>query len=113
MLGYQVIATIITNGSSITSNTLYTLGSIFLPHGVWNIFGQVSYKCSSASALPSLTYNGFGLANNTTTFGNYKVENYSSQSRSTAYRSCSGVIRILESPRLRVISIEPSAVSTI
>ena len=80
MLGYQVIGTIITNATAITSNTLYTLGTIFLPHGVWNIFGQVSYKCSSASASPSISYNGFGLANNTTTFGNYKVENYQSQS---------------------------------
>jgi hypothetical protein len=55
MLGYQVIGTIITNGTAITSNTLYTLGTIFLPHGVWNIFGQVSFKCSSASALDCLT----------------------------------------------------------
>ena len=40
----------------------------------------MSYKCSSASASPSITYNGFGLANNTSTFGNYKVKNYQSQS---------------------------------
>ena len=74
MLGYQVIGTIITNGTAIISNTLYTLGTIFLPHGVWNIFGQVSFKCSSASASPSITYNGFGLSNNTTGFENYKIE---------------------------------------
>ena len=41
MLGYQVIGTIISNATAITSNQLYTLSTIFLPHGVWNIFGQV------------------------------------------------------------------------
>ena len=94
MLGYQVIGTIISNATAITSNTLYTLGTIFLPHGVWNIFGQVSYKCSSASASPSITYNGFGLANNTTTFGNYKIENYSSQSVATNNTYSDQIVRI-------------------
>ena len=69
------------NGSSITSNTLYTLGTIFLPHGVWNIFGQVGYRCSAISASPaSISYNAFGIANNSTTYGNYKVENNQTQS---------------------------------
>jgi hypothetical protein len=94
MLGYQVIGTIITNGSIITSNSLYTLGTIFLPHGVWNIFGQVSFKCSSASASPSITYNGFGLSNNTTGFGNYKIENYSSQSVATNNTYSDQIVRI-------------------
>ena len=83
MLGYQVIGTIISNATAITSNTLYTLSSIFLPHGVWSIMGQIGFKCSGVSASPSISYNGFGLANNTTTFGNYKIENYSSQSVAT------------------------------
>ena len=43
--------------------------------------GQIGFKCSGVSASPaSISYNAFGLANNTTTFGNYKIENYSSQS---------------------------------
>ena len=94
MLGYQVIGTIISNGTAITSNTLYTLSSIFLPHEVWTIMGQVSYKCSSASASPSISYNGFGLANNTTTFGNYKIENYSSQSVATNNNYSDQIVRI-------------------
>ena len=94
MLGYQVIGTIITNGTAITSNTLYTLGTIFLPHGVWSVFGQVSFKCSSASASPSITYNGFGLSNNTTGFGNYKIENYSSQSVATNNTYSDQIVRI-------------------
>ena len=94
MLGYQVIGTIITNGTAITSNTLYTLGTIFLPHGVWNIFGQVSFKCSSTSASPLITYNGFGLSNNTTGFGNYKIENYSSQSVATNNTYSDQIVRI-------------------
>ena len=81
MLGNQVIGTIIINATAITSNTLYTLSTIFLPHGVWNIFGQVSYKCSAISASPaSISYNAFGIANNTTSYGNYNIENYQSQS---------------------------------
>ena len=59
---------------------MYTLSTISLPHGVWNVFGQIAYKCSSASSSPLISYNGFGIANNTTTFGNYRIENYSSQS---------------------------------
>ena len=94
MLGYQVVASIITNATAITSNTLYTLGTIFLPHGVWNIFGQVSYKCSSTSVSPLITYNGFGLSNNTTGFGNYKVENYSSQSVATNNTYSDQIVRI-------------------
>jgi len=94
MLGYQVIGTIITNGTVITSNALYTLGTIFLPHGVWSIFGQVSFKCSSTSASPLITYNGFGLSSNTTGFGNYKIENYSSQSVATNNTYSDQIVRI-------------------
>ena len=74
-LGYQIIGTIIGNGTSITSGTIYTLSTITLTHGVWNVFGQIAYKCSSASASPLISSNGFGIANNTTTFGNYRIEN--------------------------------------
>ena len=94
MLGYQVIGTIITNATTITSNTLYTLGTIFLPHGVWSIMGQIGFKCSGVSASPSISYNCFGLANNTTTFGNYKVENYSSQSVATNNTYSDQIVRI-------------------
>ena len=56
--------------------------------------GQVSYKCSSASASPLITYNGFGIANNTTSFGNYKFENYSSQSVATNNTYSDQIVRI-------------------
>ena len=94
MLGYQVIGTIITNGTAITPNTLYTLSTIFLPHGVWSIMGQIGFKCSGISASPLITYNGFGLAINITTFGNYKVENYSSQSVATNNTYSDQIVRI-------------------
>jgi len=70
------------------------LSTISLTHGVWNVFGQIAYKCSSASASPLISYNGFGLANNTTTFGNYRIENYSSQSVSTNNTYADQIVRI-------------------
>ena len=78
-LGYQIIGSIISNGTSISSGVTYSLSTISLTHGVWNVFGQIAYKCSSVTGTASISYNGFGIANNTTTFGNYRIENYSSQ----------------------------------
>ena len=70
-----------TDNTSITSNTLYIASAINLSAGVWNICGQISYKCNSITGSnPLITYEGFALNNLTTTFGTYRKENYSSQS---------------------------------
>ena len=70
-----------TDNTNITSNTLYVASVINLSAEVWNICGQVSYKCSAVTGSnPLITYNGFSLNNLTTTFGTYKIENYSTQS---------------------------------
>ena len=73
---------------------MYTLSTISLPHGVWNVFGQIAYKCSSVNGSGSISYNGFGIANNTTTFGNYRIENYSTQSVSTNNTYADQIVRI-------------------
>ena len=79
-LGYQVFGSFVDN-TSITSNTLYIASVINLSAGVWNIFCQISFKCTSITGTNSLiTYEGFLLNNITTTFGTYRKENYSSQS---------------------------------
>ena len=73
---------------------MYTLSTISLPHGVFNIFGQIAFKCASVSGSASISYNGFGLANNTTTFGNYRIENYSSQSVAVNNTYADQIVRI-------------------
>ena len=73
---------------------MYTLSTISLAHGVWNVFGQIAYKCSSVSGTASISYNGFGLANNTTTFGNYRIENYSSQTVAVNNTYADQIVRI-------------------
>ena len=79
-LGYQIIGTIINNNTNITSNTLYDVSSISITHGVWPIFGQVSYKCTSITGSnPLIFYNVFGVGLSTTGYGNYRVESYSTQ----------------------------------
>jgi len=79
-LGYQVFGTFVDN-TNITSNTLYISSVINLSAGVWNICGQISFKCTSITgANPLITYEGFSLNNITTTFSAYRKENYSSQS---------------------------------
>ena len=78
MLGYQVIGSIIADATSITSGTTFTVSSISLPHGVWNIFSQVGWKCSSKSAGATMTYNGFSLSNSSS-FGIFVIENYNNQ----------------------------------
>jgi len=81
MLGYQIIGTIINNNTNITSNTLYIASVINLSAGVWNILGEISFKCTSITGSnPLITYEGFSLNNITTTFGTYRKENCSSQS---------------------------------
>ena len=78
-LGYQIIGTII-NNTNIKSNTLYNVSSINITHGVWSIFGQVPYKCSSITGSnPLISYNVFGIGLSTTGYGNYRVESYSTQ----------------------------------
>ena len=80
-LGYQIIGTIFNNNTNITSNTLYNVSSISITHGVWSIFGQVSYKCTSITGSnPMIFYNVFGVGLSTTGYGNYRVESYSTQS---------------------------------
>jgi hypothetical protein len=80
-LGYQIIGTIINNNTNITSNTLYNVSSISITHGVWSIFGQVSYKCTSITGSnPLIFYNVFGIGLSTTGYGNYRIESYSTQS---------------------------------
>ena len=93
-LGYQIIGTIITNGTSITSGVTYNLSTISLTHGVWNVFGQIAYKCLSVTGTASISYNGFGIANNTTTFGNYRIENYSSQTVAVNNTYADQIVRI-------------------
>ena len=69
------------NYTNITSNTLYDVSSINITHGVWSLFGQVSYKCNSITGSnPLISYNVFGIGLSTTGYGNYRVESYSTQS---------------------------------
>ena len=69
------------DNTNITSNTLYIASVINLSAGVWNICGQISYKCNSITGSnPLITYEGVSLNNIITTFGAYRKENYSSQS---------------------------------
>ena len=81
-LGYQIIGINIDNNTNIPNNTLYTVSSLStLTPGVWSIFSQISYKCSSITGSnPLITYNGFGISVNNSSFGNYRVESYSTQS---------------------------------
>ena len=79
-MGYQVFGSFVDN-TNITSNTLHIASVINLSAGVWNIFGQISFKCTSITGTnPLITYEGFSLNNITTTFGTYRKENYSTQS---------------------------------
>ena len=77
-IGYQVFGTIISDNTTLISGNTYVVSVINLSAGVWSIFGQVSYKCSSIDGtIPLITYNGFSLNNSTTNFGTYRIENYS------------------------------------
>ena len=59
---------------------------VFLVRCVINVLQQVLHH--------QITYNCFGLSNNLTTFGNYKVENYSSQSVATNNTYSDQIVRI-------------------
>ena len=79
-LGYQIIGTIINNNTNITSNNMYTVSSINIVPGVWSIFGQISYKVDTITGSnPLIFYNGFGISVTNNTFGNYRIESYSTQ----------------------------------
>ena len=59
---------------------MYTVSSINIVPGVWSIFGQISYKVASITGSnPLIFYNGFGISVNNNSFGNYRVESYSTQ----------------------------------
>ena len=80
MLGCQIIGTIINNNTNITNNNMYTVSSINITPGVWSIFGQISYKVASITgSSPLIFYNSFGISVSNNTFGNYRIESYSTQ----------------------------------
>ena len=60
-LGYQISGSIISNGTTITSNTLYTISSINIDAGVWMIFGQIGWKCSGITTSPIISSNTMGI----------------------------------------------------
>ena len=60
-LGYQISGTIISNATTITSNTLYTISSINIDAGVWMIFGQIGWKCSGITTSPIISSNTMGI----------------------------------------------------
>ena len=61
---------------------------------MWSVFGQISFKCSSLTGTGLISYNGFGLSNSTSDFGNYKIENYSSQSVAVNNTYADQIVRI-------------------
>ena len=60
-LGYQISGTIISNATTITSNTLYTISSINIDAGVWMIFGQIGWKCSGITTSPIISSNTMSI----------------------------------------------------
>ena len=75
---------------------MYTVSSINITPGVWSIFAQISYKCSSITgSSPLIFYNGFGISVSNNTLGNYRVESYSMQQNFTVDSTFSDqVVRI-------------------
>ena len=61
-LGYQISGTIISNATTITSNTLYTISSINIDAGVWMIFGQIGWKCSGITTSPIISSNTMSIS---------------------------------------------------
>ena len=59
---------------------MYTVSSINYIPGVYSIFGQISYRVSSITrSNPLIFYNGVGISVTNNSFGNYRVESYSTQ----------------------------------
>ena len=61
---------------------------------MWNVFGQIAYKCSSVTGTASISYNGFGLSNSTGNFGNYRIEQYNNQTVSVNNTYAEQIVRI-------------------
>ena len=75
---------------------MYTVSSINITPGVWSIFGQISYKVASITGSnPLIFFNGIGISVTNNSFGNYRVESYSTQQNFTVDSTFSDqVVRI-------------------
>ena len=93
-LGYQISGVIIANGTSITSNTLYTISSINIDAGVWMLFGQIGWKCSAITTSPNISSNTMSISF-TTAIGINAIEKRETYSVSTNNTFSEQITRVL------------------